>query len=111
MAADVALQAYFDRETLDKATFDERLDAELMLRGLPKRQTYAGKQTDDRWSYSRTKSIIAVTVGLVTVLIQISAILALAFYLRFWINRDQYVSYAQSLQAQAVDAANDVISN
>lgn len=104
MAADVALQAYFDNERLTKPIFDARLDAELLKRGLPKRRTYAQQDHEDRWAYSRTKSLIAVTIGISTVVMQVLAITAGALYLRYYLQRDEYISYAASLQAQAVTA-------
>mmetsp|Transcript_29113 Transcript_29113/g.66840 ORF Transcript_29113/g.66840 Transcript_29113/m.66840 type:complete len:428 (+) Transcript_29113:148-1431(+) len=100
-AADVALQAYFDRETLTKESFELKLDAELLVRQLPKRSSYEKHDADDKWAYSRTKSLIAVSIGIFAVAVQVVGITMLAFYLRYYLNRDFYANYATTISAQA----------
>ncbi|KAJ1616551.1 hypothetical protein T492DRAFT_895272 [Pavlovales sp. CCMP2436] len=86
---------------MEQEAFELKLDAELLVRQLPKRSSYEKHDADDKWAYSRTKSLIAVSIGIFAVAVQVVGITMLAFYLRYYLNRDFYANYATTISAQA----------
>eukprot|EP00304_Pavlova_gyrans_P012124 CAMPEP_0206051550 /NCGR_PEP_ID=MMETSP1466-20131121/31734_1 /ASSEMBLY_ACC=CAM_ASM_001126 /TAXON_ID=44452 /ORGANISM="Pavlova gyrans, Strain CCMP608" /LENGTH=487 /DNA_ID=CAMNT_0053426679 /DNA_START=1 /DNA_END=1464 /DNA_ORIENTATION=+ len=103
-AADVALQAFFDGQQLTKEQFDRLLDRELLVRKLPKRHSTRDMQKRydvDSHSYSRTTAIVAVSVGCVTILLQIFVAVAAALYIQYTVHREWYESYWQTFTTRA----------
>jgi len=106
-ACDVALQAYFDGVDLTQAEFDERLDRALAFRYHRKRRGARGvalgtaassKQYDlDSHAYSRTMTLVAVSIGAVTIAIQIFVVIAFALYVQYRSHRQWYIDYAHTL--------------
>jgi hypothetical protein len=79
--------------------FDSRLDTELHVRYRRRpRDKREGKQFDlDNHSYSKTVALIAIIVGVFTIVLQIFVVVAFALYVQYRYHRDWYVNYAQTL--------------
>ncbi|KAJ1641462.1 hypothetical protein T492DRAFT_831324 [Pavlovales sp. CCMP2436] len=88
----------------EQESFELKLDAELLVRQLPKRSSYEKHDADDKWAYSRTKSLIAVSIGIFTVAVQVVGITVAALYLRYYLNRKYYEDYATSISVRATAA-------
>lgn len=106
-AAEVALQAFFDKEDLSQQEFDKRLDAELAARHQRKRRTRPkgfGDGSDrrraydhDSHAYSRSMTLVAIAIGALTLATQIFVVIALALYVQYRSHRQWYIDYAHTL--------------
>lgn len=104
-AADVALQAFFDGIKLTKPEFESKLELELTKRNMPPRSSYEKHTEHDKWSYSRTRSMITVTIGLIAVFLQVVGIIMGALYLRYYLRRGVYENYVTSLPNTVANAS------
>lgn len=110
VAADVALQAFFDGHRLSKVEFDRLFALELELRGHAKHKKKDDNAYDlDRYSYSRTTAVIALVIGVLTVFLQIAVAIGVALYLQFIFNRHLYESYFELVVSP--DKYDDAVRN
>jgi len=92
-AADVALQAYFDGRRLNKADFERIFQVELAIRGIRRTRKHGRAYDMDRHSYGKAVAVVAVTVGCITVFLQIAVALAIALYIQYRLRSNVYESY------------------